>query len=69
MSMLDYSLHWIGRLFASLAFLCALVSAFAATQSGPTSAGGWTKKAVFWHSTALRAAILTALFAALATFF
>jgi hypothetical protein len=66
--MFGYSFHWLGRLFASLAFLCALVAAFAATQSGPTVAGGWSKNTMFWHGTGLRAAILAALFSALASF-
>jgi hypothetical protein len=67
--MFDYSLHWIGRLFVSVAFLCALVAAFAATQSGPLSAGGWTSKMRFWHSITVQAAMLAALFSALASFF
>jgi hypothetical protein len=65
--MFGYSLDWIGRLFASLAFLCALVAAFGATQSAPTSVA--SRKAIFWHRMTLRAAILAALFSALASFF
>ena len=66
--MFGYSLHWLGRLFASLAFLCALVAAFAISQSAPSSHPRSDKKSAFWHATALRASILAALFSALASF-
>jgi hypothetical protein len=67
--MFDYSLHWLGRLFASAAFFCALVAAFAASKSDPNSPQRVNKRSGFWQSTAVRAAILAALFSALASFF
>ncbi len=67
--MFGYSLHWIGRLLASIAFLCALVAAFAVSQSDPNRYLRPSKRSGFWHSIAIRAAILAALLSALATFF
>jgi hypothetical protein len=46
-----------------------LVAAFAASKSDPNSPQRVNKRSGFWQSTAVRAAILAALFSALASFF